>query len=148
MILFWCPPGVCRHPSIFSLSLCNLLVHNGLPYIRWKGTYIALIWCILAHPVQSICRDIKVFKDSHNRPSYNWPSTETTFQRWFCFPFLVQCKIAQNPTPSNHQTSSHAINVQVFRNWNDAMTPNLSASSLRRSLFKVLPENSDSLSHN
>ena len=69
MIIFWCPPGVCKHPSLFCLSLCNLLAHIRLPYVRWKGTSIALMWCILACSTPSIYRDMKAGYELVNRPS-------------------------------------------------------------------------------
>ena len=70
MIIFWRPAGVCKQPTLFCLSLCNLLPHIRLPYIRWKGTSIALIWGIVACPVPRICRDMVLVKDSVNPPSY------------------------------------------------------------------------------
>ena len=40
----------------FGLSLCNPLKDIRLPYTRWKGTYIAFIWCIVAWSTTRGCR--------------------------------------------------------------------------------------------
>ena len=40
----------------FGLSLCNPLKDIRLPYTRWKGTYIAFIWCIVAQYISRGCR--------------------------------------------------------------------------------------------
>ena len=68
--MYWCPPGVWEHPSLFCLSLWNLLAHIRLPYIRWKGTSIALIWGMVACPTPRGCRDMRALKDMLNPPSY------------------------------------------------------------------------------
>ena len=70
MIIFWCPPGVCKHSSLFCLSFCNPLAHIRLLYIRWKGTSIALIWGIIACPNPRGYRDMAWGYDFVNPPSY------------------------------------------------------------------------------
>ena len=70
MIIFWHPAGVCKQLNLFCLSLCNLLAHIRLPYIRWKGTSIALIWGIVAFPTPRIYRDMAWGSDPVNLPSY------------------------------------------------------------------------------
>ena len=70
MIIFWRPAGVWKQPTLFCLSLCNPLAHIRLPYIRWKGTSIALIWGMVACPVPGIYRDMIMVKDLVNPPSY------------------------------------------------------------------------------
>ena len=62
--------GSANHLLHFDLSLCNLLAHIRLPYIRWKGTSIALILAIVASPIPSIYRDMVLVKDLVNPPSY------------------------------------------------------------------------------
>ena len=70
MIIFWRPAGVCKQPSLFCLSLFNLLAHIRLPYIRWKGTSIALIWGIVACPNPRDYRDMAWGYDFVNLPTY------------------------------------------------------------------------------
>ena len=70
MIIFWCPPGVWKHATLFCLSLSNLLTYIRLPYIRWKGTSIALIWGILSCSIPRGCIDMKEGSDLQNLPSY------------------------------------------------------------------------------
>ena len=69
MIIFWCPPGVWKHATLFCLSLSNLLTYIRLPYIRWKGTSIALIWGILSCSIPRGCIDMKEGSDLQNHPS-------------------------------------------------------------------------------
>ena len=51
--------GSAYTPLHFGLSLCNLLQHVWLPYPRWKGTSIALIWGIVGLYKCCIYREIK-----------------------------------------------------------------------------------------
>ena len=64
--------GSAYTPLHFGLSLCNLLQHIRLPYIRWKGIYIAFIWGIIGCPPPRGCIDMKAVYDLVNRPSLNF----------------------------------------------------------------------------
>ena len=55
----------------FGLSLCNLLQHVRLPYPRWKGTSIALIWGIGVQYKCCIYRDIKCRNFPSDPASYS-----------------------------------------------------------------------------
>ena len=57
-------------PPHFCLSFCNALEEINPPYPIWKGTSLAFIWGIEAYPAPSIYRDIALFKDLVNPPSY------------------------------------------------------------------------------
>ena len=57
-------------PLHFGLSLCNPWEQRWPPYIKWKGTSLAFIWGLLACYTPRIYREMKLFKDLHNPPSY------------------------------------------------------------------------------
>ena len=63
--------GSAYTPLHFGLSLCNLLQHVWLPYPRWKGTSIALIWGIVGLYKCCIYREIKCRNFPSDPASYN-----------------------------------------------------------------------------
>ena len=65
--------GSAYTPLHFGLSLCNLLQHVWLPYPRWKGTSIALIWGIVGLYKCCIYREIKC---------RNFPSDPASYVTW------------------------------------------------------------------
>ena len=62
MVIFWYAPGSTNEAQHFRLSLCNLLEHTKLPYIRWKSTCIAFIWGMVPCYPPIGCRVIEVIK--------------------------------------------------------------------------------------
>ena len=62
--------GSAGMPPHFGLSLCSPLEYIRLPYISWKGTFLAFIWGIVACPIPSGCIDMAWLCECVNRPSY------------------------------------------------------------------------------
>ena len=77
--------GSAYTPLHFGLSLCNLLQHVWLPYPRWKGTSIALIWGIGVQYKCCIYRDIKC---------RNFPSDPASYFQRQQNQYRISCQIS------------------------------------------------------